>query len=379
MILTGMKIYTENGMIKQGSLRLRNGKIAEISAAKIVDKNDEVVEFPGHFHCLPGFIDLHVHGANGFDVMDADPQGLRVISETLAREGVTSFLATTMTAGVAQIEKALTTVDSFRRTDYQGAEILGVHLEGPFISPKKAGAQDLQHALLPDINLLMHWQQLANQVIKLVTLAPELPGSEAFIQALRQQNIVVSLGHTDATYQEARQAITAGCQHATHLFNAMRGLHQREPGTVGAVLTANNVMAELIVDGEHVHPAMVELAVKMKGLDRLILVTDAMRAKCLSDGVYDLGGQDVIVKNNRAQLAGGTLAGSVLTLPQAIKNFIQYTGKPLQDVVKLVTENPARQLNIFSHKGSIAVGKDADLVVMDDDFNVIKLYQSRDR
>lgn len=365
LTLSGMCAYTETGVIDNAEVIIHSGKIHSIQ------KNTKKKIFPENYYLLPGFIDLHVHGVKGSDVMDATPDALAVISQALAAEGTTSFLATTMTASNQDIEKALSCVSNFMRDQNHGANLLGVHLEGPFLSAKKVGAQRLDLIQNPDVNLISHWQTLFNHVIKLVTLAPELKNSEAFIHYLVQQKIIASIGHTDATYDETKCAIKAGCSHATHLFNAMRGLHQREPGALGAILESDNVSAELILDGEHLHPAMVNLAVKIKGLEKLILITDSMRAKGLPDGEYDLGGQTVHVKNNRACLYDGTLAGSVLKMPQALKHFMEQTKCNLAQAIKLATENPAKKLGIFANKGSIALGKDADLVVLDDAFNVV--------
>ena len=215
------------------------------------------------------------------------------------------------------------------------------------------------------------WQQAAKGLIKLVTLAPELPGAIEFIQRLRAKSIVVSVGHTDATYEETLAAIQAGCSQATHLFNAMRGFHQREPGAVGALLLTPEVSAELIVDGKHLHPAMVDLVQRLKRKDKLLLVTDAMRAKCLGDGHYELGGQPVDVTGGKATLKNGTLAGSLLRMPQAIKNMEQFSHCTLIDAIDMASANPAGVLGLQTSKGSIEVGKDADLVVMNKDFEVV--------
>jgi N-acetylglucosamine-6-phosphate deacetylase len=222
----------------------------------------------------------------------------------------------------------------------------------------------------PDIHLIRQWQKIAKDKIKLVTVAPELPGAIPFIQALRAMGIVVSAGHTDATYEQTCAAIAAGCSHATHLFNAMRGLHQREPGAVGALLLSDCVTAELIVDGEHLHPAIVDLCLRVKGANRLMLVSDAMRAKCLGDGEYELGGQSVSVRDQKATLADGTLAGSVLQLPAAIKNIIAYTGCSLAEAVSMASYQPACLLNIDRRKGSVEIGKDADVVVLNEKLEV---------
>ncbi|MFL6516447.1 MAG: N-acetylglucosamine-6-phosphate deacetylase, partial [Bacillus sp. (in: firmicutes)] len=214
------------------------------------------------------------------------------------------------------------------------------------------------------------WQSLTNGNIKLVTLAPERPGGLDMIRYLKSNGIIASIGHTDATFDEVNEAIDAGANHVTHLFNQMRGLHHREPGVVGAAFLRDELKAEIIVDGVHVRPEMVKLAFKQKQSEGLILITDSMRAKCLKNGKYDLGGQEVTVKNGKAVLEDGTLAGSILKLGHAVKNIIAYTGCPLEDAIEMASVNPAKQLNIYDRKGSIAVGKDADIVILDEEMEV---------
>lgn len=364
LIISGLNVYTSKSVLQNASVGIQDGMITDIGLSRPGHHN-----FPSNYHLIPGLIDLHVHGINGHDVMDATPDALTNISQALAKEGTTSFLATTMTASEQDIEKTLLAVRDYKGMQ-DGATLLGVHLEGPFISPKKAGAQSEVHILLPNIEKIHHWQKLSENAIKLVTLAPELPASQEFIGYLKKNNIVASIGHSDASYAETIAAMHQGCDYVTHLFNAMRGIHQREPGVVTAALL-EDVWTELIVDGVHLHPAIVKLILKMKGMEKMVLVTDAMRATCLHNGVYDLGGQQVIVKENTATLSDGTLAGSVLRMPQAIKNMLQFTGCDLLDAVKMASENPAKVLGIFDKKGSIAIGKDADLVVVDEHFNVV--------
>ncbi|MBV8802282.1 MAG: N-acetylglucosamine-6-phosphate deacetylase [Gammaproteobacteria bacterium] len=332
-----------------------------------------MLSFPETYHLIPGFIDLHVHGANNKDVMDATQDALSILSKTLAAEGTTSYLATTMTATPNEIEKALCAVNAYmqEQDNILGASILGVHLEGPFISPKKIGAQNAKNLLQPDVALLAEWQKKSGYAIKLVTLAPELPHSLELIRYLREHDIIPSIGHSDATYVETEKAIKEGCHYVTHLFNAMRGIQHREPGVVTAALLSKTVTTELIVDGIHLHPAIVKLALNLKGIEQLVLVTDAMRAKCLGNGSYDLGGQEVHVKEGVATLANGTLAGSTLKMPDAIRKMISFTHCDFYDAVRMASENPAKVLRVFEKKGSIAVGKDADLVVLDNNFCVV--------
>jgi N-acetylglucosamine-6-phosphate deacetylase len=369
LLLSGPTIYTEAGALPAAALGIHAGKIAALETVQAV----ETFQFPSTYHLVPGFIDMHVHGANGHDVMDADVKALRAISHALAAEGTTAFLATTMTADVSDIERALVAVRDFTLAGDadKGAAIVGVHLEGPFLAASKMGAQRGDKIIPPNLALVQHWQKISDNFIRLITLAPEQADCLPFIRYLVQQKIIASIGHTNATYAEAVAAIEAGCTHATHLFNAMRGMHQREPGAVTAALLSPSMMVELILDGVHLHPAIVDLTLRVKGKDKIILVTDAMRAKCLLDGCYDLGGQSVQVKDGRAELADGTLAGSVLKMSTALQNMIAFTGCGLSDALKMTSENPARALGLFDKKGSIRVGKDADLVVLDAALEVV--------
>lgn len=372
LVISGPKIYTIDNILERTALVVKDSKITAFTTENI-SRDVEVLTFPANYHLVPGFIDVHIHGSAGCDVMDGTFDALATISKTLAYEGTTSYLATTMTAAPEKITSVLQNVRDYQEKQYAvaGAQLLGVHLEGPFLSPHKVGAQNAANILPPNIKYIKQWQKVSANAIKLVTLAPELPDSEVFIRFLQTQKIVASIGHTDATYTETQAAITAGCSHITHLFNAMRGIHQREPGPITAALLSEQVTAELILDGIHLHPAIVQLAIKNKGKEKIILVTDAMRAKCMADGCYDLGGQTVTVKDAVARLADGTLAGSTLKMSSAIQNMLQFTDCDLMDAIRFAAENPAKMLNIFHAKGSIESGKDADLVVLDEQFNVV--------
>ncbi|MED0672696.1 N-acetylglucosamine-6-phosphate deacetylase [Aneurinibacillus aneurinilyticus] len=376
MLITGIRVYAEKGTINEGYVTIQNGKILEIGQMadlKDTDGYDQLFSFPDSYALLPGMIDLHIHGANGADTMDATPEAVRTMAKWLPHEGTTSFLATTMTQEVEQIERALVNVADYRkRANGPGeAEILGVHLEGPFLSPRRAGAQPVDKMINPDIVLFEKWQRIAAGAIRLVTVAPELPGGMGFVSHLAQCDVVASIGHSDATYAEVAEGVRCGLKHVTHLFNGMRGLHHREPGVVGAALLHPELLAELIVDGMHVHPEMVKLVYQQKGRSGLILITDAMRAKCLGEGTYELGGQEVIVQNGRALLADGTLAGSIVKMKDAATNAMRFIGCTLEDIVHMTAVNPAKQLGLFASKGSIAQGKDADLVVLDKEHEVV--------
>ncbi|MDR4950184.1 N-acetylglucosamine-6-phosphate deacetylase [Neobacillus cucumis] len=374
ILLKGIQIYTDGNWIENGYIKIKDQKIVEVGRSENLSLQEdfEVLDIPLQYKAVPGFIDVHIHGANGSDTMDATKEALETIAHALPGEGTTSFLATTITQGEKQIEKALVNAGEYIK-DYQTpgkAEILGIHLEGPFVNPKMAGAQPTQYIIGSNLELFQKWEQLSRQTIKLVTLAPELPGGLKMVQYLKANGIIASIGHTDATYEEVLNAIEAGVNHVTHLYNQMRGLHHREPGVVGAAFLKEELKAELIVDGVHSHPDMVKLAYQQKGKTGLILITDSMRAKCLKNGHYDLGGQDVTVQNGKAVLSDGTLAGSILKLGQGVKNMMAFTGCRLEDAVEMAAVNPAKQLNVFDRKGSISEGKDADLVILDENLDV---------
>jgi len=370
-IINGLNIHTEKAVLPQSGIIVQQDKIASIFSLEFAEKN--AIEFPHNWHLIPGMIDLHMHGAMNVDVMDAKPDALATISKTLAKEGVTAFLGATMTADVVAIDNAISTVKEYVANQAQnilGAEMLGIHLEGPFISSQKSGAQNPKYVITPDIALIKRWQKLSNNLIKIVTLAPEESQALKLIKYLVKEEIIAAIGHSDATYDQAETAIKAGCDYATHIFNAMRPIHHRDPGVVAALLVNDEVTVEIIADGIHLAPGTIKLILKAKGFEQIVLVTDAMRAKGMKDGKYDLGGQEVVVKKHEARLKDGTLAGSVLTMDQAIRNFMQFTHSNLSDVIKLTSVNPAKKLRIYDRKGSIAVGKDADFVILDDNYRV---------
>lgn len=349
---------------------IKNGEISEIGQSLKKEAMQTIDCQQQPLFLLPGFIDIHIHGANGFDTMDSSQQALEEIAKYLVKEGVTSFLATTMTQSVENIEAALVNVKNYEE-HFTGAGLLGVHVEGPFLSVKRAGAQPVEFMQPPSISLLEHWHELSGGLIKIVTVAPELENGLAFVKKLRQLNVVASMGHTDATMDEVQTAVEAGVTQATHLFNQMRPFHHREPGVVGAALQDDDVFVELIVDFIHCHPKAVNLVYKVKGAKQIILITDAMRAKGLPYGEYDLGGQIAYVTKDGARLEDGALAGSVLTMEQAVKNMKAVTSCRLEDIVAMSSSNAAQQLQV-TKKGRIAVGYEADLVLVDSELTVHK-------
>ncbi|HET7521750.1 MAG TPA: N-acetylglucosamine-6-phosphate deacetylase [Bacillales bacterium] len=376
--MKGLAVYGENEMHERACVKVDDGKITAVGEEKEIQTGDgrRVFHFPEAYSCIPGMIDVHIHGAGGADTMDATYEALDTMRTVLPREGTTSFLATTMTQQAGAVEKAVANVAEYidQANDTGAAEIVGIHLEGPFISEKKAGAQPPASIHPPDISLFQRWQRLADNRIKLVTLAPEKDGGLELVKYLHSHGIVASIGHSNATYDEVSDAIEAGATHVTHLFNGMSGLHHREPGVVGAALLRDELYAELIVDGIHSRPETVKLAYREKGRGRIILITDAIRAKCLRDGQYDLGGQRVYVTADRAKLANGSLAGSVLRMEEALKKMMAFADVGLSDVIHMAAVNPAKQLGIFHKKGSIHPGKDADLVVLDKNHEVVMTF-----
>jgi N-acetylglucosamine-6-phosphate deacetylase len=368
LTLAGAIVHAESKCLKGAAVELAAGKVADITRQARLRLH--VLELPETWHIVPGFIDSHIHGAAGVDVMDGTGEALEVLCRYLPSEGTTSFLATTMTASSERIFAALGALAAFRPSSAGEAEILGVHLEGPFIAPEKAGAQGTEWMVAPDIELYRQWQTAAGRQIKVVTLAPELPGALELIDRLTEDGVLASTGHTNCGLDDANSAIAGGCRRATHLFNAMSGLHHRAPGAACAALLADDVMAEVIPDGVHVAPSMLRLARRMKTPRGLMAVTDSMRAKGLDDGVYDLGGEAVHVKDQVARRDSGTLAGSVLRMEQSLRNLVQMFDCSLDEALQMVSTNPAFNLGVSARKGTLAPEKDADLVVLDEDLNV---------
>lgn len=359
-------IITEEGKIK-GNLIIEDGLIKALGN----DTTDDLVELNEDLVVIPGFIDEHIHGAAGSDAMDGTIEDLKKIACALASEGTTGFLATTMTQSPENITKALRAVKEYRESNISdGAEILGVHLEGPFIAKEHVGAQPLEYVAEPKVETFKKYEEASGNNIQIVTLAPEVPGALDLIKYLKSRNVVASVGHTGSKYEDVRKAIEAGASNATHTYNAMKGIHHREVGTVGATFLFDELNAEIICDGIHVSAPAIKLLYKNKPHDKFTLITDAMRAKHMPDGDYELGGQPVIVKNNEARLHDGTLAGSVLKMNLAVKNVMKFLDLPLEEVVKYATINPARNLHVDDVMGSIKVGKRANLVVVDQDMNV---------
>lgn len=362
------KIITENSILVNKVL-LFDEKILSFESIENFEKLKETCEeiIDAHENYIsPGFIDVHIHGSAGYDVMDGTPESLSGISSSIVKNGVTAFLATTMTMSEEKIYKALDNIRFTMNHEIKGAIVLGAHLEGPFINKEHKGAQPENFILKPNYKFIENYID----VLKLITLAPEMDENFEFIKEIKEKtNIILSIGHSHANYEEAMDSINHGISHATHTFNAMTPLNHRKPGIVGAIFNSD-IYSEVIADGIHLHPALFKIIKKIKGDDKIILITDCMRAGGLPDGFSELGGQKIVVKDNSARLEDGTLAGSILNLNKGVKNFMDYTDMKIWESIKLVSLNPATELGLDNSRGSLAEGKLADIVILDNEFNI---------
>lgn len=330
----------------------------------------EEIDAQGHY-VVPGFIDVHIHGYKGVDVMDGDVDSIEKMAKGITENGVTAFLATTMTMDKSSIMNALNSIRKVmtdNTLNQEGAMVLGAHLEGPFINTEYKGAQSERYVIPP----AKEWLDEFGDTIKVVTIAPEIEGALEIIESY-SDTINFSLGHTGASYEKAMEAYAKGAKSATHLFNAMTGLHHRNPGVVGAAFSCD-CYSELIADNIHVHPDLYPLVMRVKGKDRLLLITDCMRAGGLPEGEYDLGGQAVTVKDHKCTLKSGTIAGSVLKLNEGLNHFNEVVEEELAQCIGLVTENQAQYLKVDHIMGTLDVNKLANIVIMDEEINIIKTF-----
>lgn len=359
-------IVTPFQLLEDRIIIIEKGKIIAITDKKedlALLKNVEIIEAQNKF-IVPGYIDIHVHGGGGSDVMDGEYEAIKQVATTHSRFGTTAFLPTTMTMTKDKIIKSLKSIHEARLKGTGTAEILGIHLEGPYINPEKKGAQKEEDIKKVSVEEFLEFNQASGNLIRLVTIAPEMPGAIDFIRWLHQQGIIVSVGHSNATYKQVQEGIQAGLSQVTHIFNAMRGLHHREPGVVGAALSSPKLIVEMIADGIHLHPMVLKMLTQIKESEKLVLITDAMRATGFKEGTYDLGGQEVMVTQGQAKLKNGTLAGSVLTMDKAVKNLVTKVGISLLNAVQMASYNPAKCLGIDDKKGSLELYKDADIVIL---------------
>jgi len=367
--LKNLTIYTEDGIIKNAYIKFEK-QILEIGKGDI-----EGIDMKGKI-LIPGFIEQHLHGGYGADVMDASLEAIETLVKNLPKEGITSFYPTTTAASYDEIIDVLTNIKNYKDLNFEiiGADIAGIHLEGPFLNEKFKGAQKVETFVNPDVKTFNSYNKASGNLIKHVTLAPEVNGGLDLIKHLVKNKIVASIGHTNATDVEAESAIKLGATHFTHAFNAMSMLHHRNIGAVGTMLLNDDAIAEVISDEIHVSPKAIKLLYKSKSYKNLILITDSMRAKGLSDGEYELGGQNVIVKDNQARLKDGTLAGSTLAYDQGVKNFKKINNCSIEQIIQLTAINPAKIHHIFDKKGSIKVGKDADFIITNENLDIIETY-----
>ena len=356
--------------IEKGSVLIENGKIKEINPSNVNDT--EVIDAEG-LYLSPGFIDVHIHGAGGCDTMDGTVESINTIAKTIVEHGTTSFTPTTMTVAAEDIRKSMKVIKKLKEEGTEGANVLGAHLEGPFISPKAIGAQNPNFLLAQSVENYNKIVGDYGDAVVSITMAPEVEGAKELIKYLSDNGVTVSMGHTKATYDEAIEGIKCGACHSTHLYNAMTPFTHREPGVVGATFDTD-ITTETISDGIHISYPALRTAYKQKGTDKVLLVSDAMEACGMPDGQYSLGGQDVIVKNGAARLLDGTLAGSVLTLDKAVKNIYSNSNYPLNEVVRMATYNGAKHCHVEDHKGLIKEGYDADLILFNEDIEIQKVF-----
>ena len=368
------RVYITGEGIKTLSVGFENGVIKYIGEDASVITEQLPIEKSQVL--LPAFIDEHIHGAGGFDAMDGTVEALGEIAKSVAQEGTSCFLATTMTQSKENITKALNAVKEYReKNSKDGAYVYGVHLEGPFICKKFMGAQPEEYIATPDIEVFKAYQKASGNSIRIVSIAPEVEGALDLIKYMSENGVVASAGHTDCGYTGIEKAVEYGLTNITHTYNAQKPIHHRDIGTVGAAYSIDSLNCECICDTIHVSVPAIKLLIKNKPHDKFTLITDAMRAKNLGDCISELGGQKVIVKDGEARLENGTLAGSVLKMNDAIKNLVLKCGVKFTDAVDFASANPAKNLSLFNERGSIAVGKKADFTIMEEDFSIIATFR----
>ena len=378
MILKNALVLNDKFLFKDIDVFIDEGKIKALFKRDSVNKNEVSCYEPGNdfevdlegFYLLPGLIDIHIHGSIGHDIMDSSFEAINSISDYLAQNGITSFLATTMSESFQRIENAVLKIKACMDIGTSGAQLLGIHMEGPYFSKQYKGAQNDKFFSLPSVEQFKKLQTISGNNIKIVSIAPEIENALDFIKEISSINsAAVSIGHTGADYDTCIEAIQRGASHATHLFNGMSPLNHRSPGVIGAVLE-KELSSELICDGIHIHPCIIKLMYKLLGSSKIVLISDAMRACGLKDGTYELGGNDVLVKSGVARTFDGNIAGSTSTLFQCVKKAIQIGIKP-EDAFKMASINPAGVIGSDNFKGSIREGKDADFIITDKNFNLI--------
>ncbi|OGO32846.1 MAG: N-acetylglucosamine-6-phosphate deacetylase [Chloroflexi bacterium RBG_16_54_18] len=368
-VIYGGKIATPQQVLDKATLILEDGKIAAIEQGDRLPQDGETGIDAAGYWVTPGLIDIHMHGALGYDFMDASPEAVRTIAAHCARHGVTSYLGTTVSSSLESIQAAIDNLASNLVTE-NGARALGMHIEGPYLDVKYRGAQPERFLRDPDQEEYESWFE--SGIVRLVTVAPELSGAIEMIDRGRKKGVEFAVGHSAASYQQVITAADHGLRHATHTFNGMPGLHHRVPGPVGAVLSDGRIFAQLIADGAHLHSAVVRLAVATKGIHRSVLITDAVRAAGLPDGEFDLAGDKIIVQGGVSRTLASGLAGGTATLEACLRNAMQFAGLTFPEALTMATATPAASLGLDGIKGVLAPGADADVILLDQDLRVRK-------
>jgi len=371
LLIRNAKVITPYEILDNKNVIVKDGKIAEITSDELSpDGFLEVIDAKSNY-LSPGFIDIHNHGNSGYDFMDANFEAFDEISKFHLKNGVTSYLLTTITSKHQDLIDALNAGSEYIESNMRYSNMVGIYLEGPYFSKEKKGAQPERYLKNPTIEEIDDFIKASRNHLTVVSIAPEMGNSLNSIRYLKEKGIKVAMGHTNSTYDIAKKAIDSGASIATHLYNGMRSFSHREPGIIGASLTDERVRCEIIADMIHIHKAAIKLAIDIKGYDSIVLISDAMMAAGKSDGEYTLGGQDVTVKEGKAMLKDGTIAGSTLTLDKAVYNLVNHLGIKLNDAVRMATLSSAKAIGIDDKKGSIEIGKDADMIIFDDKLNIL--------
>lgn len=364
------KFFMNYGIEENGYLSIIDGKFGHFQKGK--PESAEIVDYSGKY-IAPGFVDTHIHGLLNSDVMDNTPEAIKTISKGLLQFGVTSFLPTTLTDSVERLDESVENIKNVYN-DVEGAKIQGIFLEGPCFTEKYKGAQNKKYFINPTSEILDQWQEKSGNLVKKIAIAPEREGAVEFAEYATKNGVTVALGHSAATFEEAKRVVGAGANVFVHTYNGMSPLTHREPGMVGAAMELKNTFAELICDGHHVSPVAANIMMNAKTRENIVLITDCMRAGAMEDGQYTLGEFDVIVENGTARLLTGSLAGSVLSMNNAIKNVVDWNIATLEEAIKMASYNPAVSCKIDDKCGSIKPGLPADFVVIDDSLNVYNTY-----
>lgn len=364
------KFFFQSATKGKGYLEIVDGKFGNYFTE--IPEDSQVLDHSGQW-IGPGLVDTHIHGYMNHDVMDNDAEGIKVMSDALLSCGVTSFLPTTLTSNRESLTAVATTIGQVQN-EVTGAKIQGIYFEGPFFTEEYKGAQNPSYFGDPSLEIFNEWQEASGGIIKKIALAPEREGVKEFVEAVTKEGVVVALGHSNATLEEATVAVEAGASVFVHAFNGMRGLNHREPGMVGALMTLNDVFSELICDGHHVHPHAAEVLIQKVGHDHVALITDCMMAGGMPDGDYILGEFPVIVKNGAVRMAAGNLAGSILKLKEAIKNVVDWNLATPEEAVMMASYVPAVSCNIEESCGVIKAGREADFIVLNPDMTLAATY-----